>query len=147
MPIYLSQHVHVLVQDLGYARSAPEGVTLPKDVTRREANRVHSEWLWVWRQRRRTWSTAWAAARVQGVDTPSEHESSGGDNQEEDEDEEEGEVTPPPNSPSPEDLPRLVTSSVGKRGFPWHTLVETTPDRDQASNWTVAAAQPRTGIF
>jgi hypothetical protein len=35
MPISASQRIRVLVQDQGYARSAPRGVTLPRDVARR----------------------------------------------------------------------------------------------------------------
>jgi hypothetical protein len=78
------------VHDIGYAHSAPWGVTLPKDAVRREANRVHCDRMHVWRQSRRAWSAARVAARERVEDTPSEPESSGGDNEEEDEDEEEG---------------------------------------------------------
>jgi hypothetical protein len=74
--------MHVPMQDLGYAHSAPWEVTLPEDVVRREDNRAYSERLWAQRQR-----------------------TSGGDDEEEDEDGEEWEVTPPPQSPPPEDLP------------------------------------------
>jgi hypothetical protein len=97
--------MRVLAQDLGYARSALWGVTLPEDVVRQEAKRVYSEQLWTQRQRRWAWSATRAVARTPGEDTPSEPESSGGDDEEEDEDAEEGEVTPPPRSPLPKDLP------------------------------------------
>jgi hypothetical protein len=82
------------MQDLGYACSAPQGVTLPEDVVRHEANRVDNE-----RQearRHRTWlrSAAQTPARAWGGgETPSESESSGDDDVEEDEDKEEGEIT------------------------------------------------------
>jgi hypothetical protein len=36
-------------QDLRYARSTPQGVTLPEDAARQEANYVHSERLHAWR--------------------------------------------------------------------------------------------------
>jgi hypothetical protein len=83
------------MQDLGYACSAPQGVTLHEDVVRHEANRVDNE-----RQearRHRTWlrSAAQTPARAWGGggETPSESESSGDDDVEEDEDKEEGEIT------------------------------------------------------
>jgi hypothetical protein len=100
-------HMRVPMQDLGYARSAPWGVTIPKDVVIQEAKRAYSERLRAQRQRRWDWSTAPMAARAWGEETPSEPESSGGDNEEEDEGREEGEVTPPPHSPPSKDLPSL----------------------------------------
>jgi hypothetical protein len=114
--ISASQHMRILTQGLGHARSAPRGVTLPKDAVRWEANHTHNEWLLVQRQRRQAWSATRAAARVRGVDTPSDLESLGGDDEEEDEDEEEGDVTPPPNSPPPKSSPCLATSSASKWG-------------------------------
>jgi hypothetical protein len=83
--------MRVPAQGHGYARSTPQGVTLPKDAVRWEANRVYSEWLQAQRQKRRDWSTARVAARARGggEETPSEPESPG----------KEGEVTPPPHSP------------------------------------------------
>jgi hypothetical protein len=98
------------------------GVTLPKDVVRREANNTNNKQLWVRRQRRHSWSAAWAAARARGEETPFELESLGGDDEEADEDKEEGEVTPPPHSLPPEDFPsfgalfsRQAGVSVGTR--------------------------------
>jgi hypothetical protein len=84
------------------------GVTLPEDVTRREANCAYSEWLWTWRQRTRDWSAARVAARPWGGEkTLTEPESSGGDDEEEDESGEEGDVTPLPHSPPPKGHPSL----------------------------------------
>jgi hypothetical protein len=108
----------VLVQDLGYARSALWGVTLPEDAVRQEAKCVYSEQLWTQRQRRWAWSATRAVARTRGEDTPSEPESSGGDDEEEDEDAEEGEVTPPPHSPLPKDLPSLGDVFSRQAGIP-----------------------------
>jgi hypothetical protein len=90
------------MQDLRYARSAPRGVTLPKDVARHEANRVNNERQQA--RRHRTWlrSAARTPARACGGgegETPSESESSGDDDVEEDEDKEEGEITPSCQSP------------------------------------------------
>jgi hypothetical protein len=87
--------------------SAEQGVTLPKDAVRQEANRIYNDWLWEQRQRRWAWSTAWSAMRSREEESPFEPESLGGGVEEEDEDEEAGVVTLPPHSPRPEDL-RLV---------------------------------------
>jgi hypothetical protein len=56
VPISASQLMHILAQGLGHTHSAQQGVTLPKDVVRQEANRTHGERLWIRRQRRRAWS-------------------------------------------------------------------------------------------
>jgi hypothetical protein len=107
------------------------GVTLPKDVARREANHVYIERLRARWQMRWDWSTAQVAARAWGggEETPSEPESSRGDDEEEDEDREEGEVTPRPHSSPPEDLPSLgdifsqqVGISVGVRQLKWQQM-------------------------
>jgi hypothetical protein len=97
------------MQDLWYARSASQGVTLPEDAVRQETNRAKNERQQAQRQRRRLQSAVRAVARAQGGGgTPSEPESSGDDDDEEDEDEEEGEITPsPPPLPPPKDLPSL----------------------------------------
>jgi hypothetical protein len=97
------------MQDLWYARSASQGVTLPEDAVRQETNRAKNERQQAQRQRRRLQSAVRAVARAQGGGgTPSEPESSGDDDDEEDEDEEEGEITSsPPNLPPPKDLPSL----------------------------------------
>jgi hypothetical protein len=80
------------------------GVTLHEDVVRKEANHANNKWLWARRQRSWAWSTARAAMRERGEESPFEAKPSrGGDK--EDEDEEMGEVTPPTHSPLPEDLP------------------------------------------
>jgi hypothetical protein len=110
------------MQGLGYMRSAPRGVTLPKDAVQQEANRVDNKRQQAWRQMRRLRSAVWAATRVRGQETPSKPESSGDVDEEEDEDEEEGEITPSlPSSPL-EHLPSLgdlfsqqVGISVGAR--------------------------------
>jgi hypothetical protein len=39
----LLYHVRVLVQDLGYAHSIPQGVIVPENVVRREANHADNE--------------------------------------------------------------------------------------------------------
>jgi hypothetical protein len=49
--IYASQCIHILMQVLGYAHSAPRGVTLPEDVASREAYRINNERLWEQRLR------------------------------------------------------------------------------------------------
>jgi hypothetical protein len=81
------------------------GVTLHEDVVRKEANHDNNKWLWARRQRSWAWSTARAATRERGEESPFEAKPSQGGDKEEDEDEEMGEVTPPTHSPPPEDLP------------------------------------------
>jgi hypothetical protein len=54
------------MQDLGYTHSVPRGVTVPKDVATREANRINNERLWAWKQRKWAWSAAWVATRASG---------------------------------------------------------------------------------
>jgi hypothetical protein len=128
VPVSASYHMRVPMQELRYAHNAPQGVTLPEDVVRWEANHVYSKRLWAQRQGRWDWSAARAAARAQGEETPSRLESSGGDDEEENEDGEEGEVTPPPHSSPLKDLPSLgdifsrqVGISVGSQRLkqPW----------------------------
>jgi hypothetical protein len=84
------QCICVLMQDLGYARSTPQEVTLPKDAMRRGANRTNNERQQAQRQMRWARSVAQVAARAQGEETPSEPKSSGDGYEEEDEDEEGG---------------------------------------------------------
>jgi hypothetical protein len=49
----LFPNVSTPVQGLRCACSAPRGVSLPKNVTRREARHVCNEWMQAWRQMRR----------------------------------------------------------------------------------------------
>jgi hypothetical protein len=112
---FASQHIHILMQDLGYARNASQWVTLPEEATRWEVNRANNERLQAWRQMRQAWSAAQAAVRAQGEETPSKPESLGGGN-EEDEDEEDGEFLPFPTLHPLKTSPRSVTSSASKRG-------------------------------
>jgi hypothetical protein len=79
------------MQGLGYAHSAPHGVTLPKDAVRWEANHVENE-----RQQ---------ARKQRWWQTPSEPESSGDGDEEVDEDEEEGQTTRSLPSSPPKVLP------------------------------------------
>jgi hypothetical protein len=53
VPISTSHYMRILVQGLGHACSALQGVTLPEDAARLEANRTHGERLWIRRRRRR----------------------------------------------------------------------------------------------
>jgi hypothetical protein len=62
--------------DLGYACSAPRGVTLREDVVRREANHAYNERWQARKHRRRLRSAARMAVRARGKETPSEPESS-----------------------------------------------------------------------
>jgi hypothetical protein len=95
-------------------RSAPRGVTLPKDVARWEASRADNERQQVRRQRKWLWSTTRAVAKActggggGGLEeTFSKPESSGDDDEVDDEDKEEGEITPSPHSPPPKDVPSI----------------------------------------
>jgi hypothetical protein len=99
--------MYVLAQGLRCARNTLQGVTLPEDAVRQEANYVYSERLRAWGQSRWEWSATRVAAKARGKDIPSESKSSRGDDEEKDEDGEEGEVTPPPHSLLPKDLPSL----------------------------------------
>jgi hypothetical protein len=78
-------------------RRDPQGVTLPEDSVRREANHADNKMRHAWKHRRRLRSTARAVVRARGEETPSELEPSG------DEEEEEREVisSPPKILPSP----------------------------------------------
>jgi hypothetical protein len=105
------------MHDLGYVRSTPRRVTLPKDAVRQEANYANNERRQARRQRRWARSAGRAAVRARGEETLSEPESSGDGDEEEDEDEEEGETTP---SPPPKTSPCLATSSASK----WGSLLE-----------------------
>jgi hypothetical protein len=79
-------------------RRDPQGVTLPEDSVRREANHADNKMRHAWKHRRRLRSTARAVVRARGEETPSELEPSG-----DEEEEEEREVisSPPKILPSP----------------------------------------------
>jgi hypothetical protein len=110
------------MQGLGYVLSTPQGVTLPEDATRWEANRAKNE-----RQRRQFQSAVRAATRARGwgEETPSEPESSGDGDEEEDEDEEEGEIIPSVPCSPPDIIPSLddLFSQIGG-DLRWRALGE-----------------------
>jgi hypothetical protein len=118
---FLFLNSHMFFRMISGMLTAPrEGVTLPDDAVRREANHVSNEHPQTRGPRRWAWSAAQGAAKAQEEDTPSKPESSGRD------DEEEGEVTPPPHYPLPENLPSFcnlfnwqVGISVGARQSKW----------------------------
>jgi hypothetical protein len=106
--------------------SDPQGVTLPEDVARREANHAKNKRQCAWKQRMWLRSASQAATRAQGEETPFELESSGADK--EDEDEEEGEIISSPHSPLPINLPSLgdifrqqgrIPASARQTKCPW----------------------------
>jgi hypothetical protein len=103
--------------------SGPQGVALPEDVARREANHAKNERQCAWKQRMWLRSASQAATRAQGEETPFESESLGAN-----EDEEEGEIISSPHSPPPKNLPSLgdifrqqgrIPASARQTKFPW----------------------------
>jgi hypothetical protein len=56
------------MKDIGYARSAPWGVTLPEGTVRQETNHNNNDRLWEWRQRRGEGDEELVCSQVAGAE-------------------------------------------------------------------------------